>query len=97
MKIKKQINISLPLLDIIIYIILLIVVVSFSSHILTRAYWQNEFTHEFTIKVQPVGTAHFPYPPYHHYNTTLSKELHEVIIKNGNVVRVERIGYAYKE
>ena len=64
--------------------------------VLDRIYYHDIFTHIEVIKVQPKGTKHFPYYPYHHYNTTLPEELHQVIWKNGNIVKVTRIGYAYE-
>lgn len=87
----------LHLSSVIIYAIIFTIVIAFMSLILTRFYYHKEFNHELIVKVQPRGTLHFPYYPYHHYNSTLPEELHRVKIKNNRIVHVERIGYAYQE
>ena len=69
----------------------------FVGFILTAIYVKNAFEKELVVKVQPMGYSHYPYPPYQHFFTTLPYELHDVKIKNGNVVKVERLGYAYSE
>jgi len=86
----------LHLKDFIIYMLLLIITVSFMSHVLTRVYYLNEFRHEFVVKVQPKGIRYFPSKP-HYRMRTLPYENHKVIIKNGRVVYVERLGLAFTE
>ena len=77
-------------------LVITFIVGAFIAVVLDRIYYRDNFNQEITIKVQPKGTKHFPYYPHHHYNTTLPEELHRVIWKNGNIVKVNRIGYAYE-
>lgn len=79
------------------YCIISFCVGAFISFILTMTLVKDVFSKEIVVKVQPMGYSHYPYPPYKHYFTTLPYELHEVKIKNGNVVKVERLGYAYND
>ena len=81
---------------IIIYITILIAGI-FIGVVLDRTYHHNTFNHELTIRVQPRGTAHYPYPPWHHYNTTLDYQDFKVIIKNGNITHTEWLQYSFQE
>ena len=69
----------------------------FVGYVADRIVIKGEFKHEFVVKVQPQGLRPYPYRPNNLYFTTLPEELHKVIIRNGLVVDVQRVGYAYQE
>ncbi len=77
------------------YLIIVFCAGVFIGYVLTKIYSKKTFEKEIVVKIQPMGYSHYPYPPYNHYFTTLPYEKHRIIIKNGNVVKVERLGYAY--
>ena len=69
----------------------------FIGYVGSKVICDNEFRHEFTVRVQPMAYRNYPYRSDSLYLTTLPYELHRVTIRNGNVVNVERIGYAFKD
>ncbi len=81
---------------IIICLVVFFIAGMFAGYVLAEIYDTQPFEHEYVVKVQPMGYYPYPYRPNKIYFTTLPYENHRVNIKNGVVVRVERLGYSFK-